>query len=64
MTKLVQKSGYIQASKAGGDMKYIATREGGEKLGGNGPAPKGQGESLQKMLSDFPGAKEAFEYEE
>ena len=64
MTKLVQKSGYIQASKAGGYMKYIATREGVEKLVGNGPATKGQRELIQKLLHDFPDAKELFEYED
>ena len=36
MAKLVQKSGYIKSEKAGGYMKYIATREGVEKLTGNG----------------------------
>ena len=31
MAKLVQKSGYIKSGKAGGYMRYIATREGVEK---------------------------------
>ena len=35
MAKLVQKSGYIKSGKAGGYMRYIATREGVEKLAGN-----------------------------
>ncbi len=35
MPKLVQKSGYVRAVKAGGYMKYIATREGVEKLEAN-----------------------------
>lgn len=64
MTKLVQKSGYIQASQAGGYMKYIATREGVEKLVGNGPATKGQRELIQQLLRDYPDAKELFEYED
>ena len=32
MAKLVQKSGYIKSGKASGYMRYIATREGVEKL--------------------------------
>lgn len=54
MAKLVQKSGYIKSEKAGGYMKYIATREGVEKLTGNGPVTKGQRELIQKLLHDFP----------
>ena len=64
MAKLVQKSGYIQSDKAGGYMKYIATREGVEKLTGNGPVTKGQRELIQKLLHDFPDAVELFEYED
>lgn len=64
MAKLVQKSGYIKSEKAGGYMKYIATREGVEKLSGNGPVTKGQRELIQKLLRDFPDAEELFEYED
>lgn len=64
MSKLVQKSGYIKSGKAGGYMKYIATREGVEKLAGNGPVTKGQRELIQKLLHDFPDAEELFEYED
>lgn len=64
MAKLVQKSGYIKSDKAGGYMKYIATREGVEKLAGNGPVTKGQRELIQKLLTDFPDAVELFEYED
>ena len=45
-------------------MKYIATREGVEKLSGNGPVTKGQRELIQKLLRDFPDAEELFEYED
>ena len=45
-------------------MKYIATREGVEKLVGNGPVTKGQRELIQKLLTDFPDAAELFEYED
>ena len=64
MAKLVQKSGYIQAGKASGYMTYIATREGVEKLTGNGPVTKRQQELIQKLLRDFPDASELFEYED
>ena len=64
MAKLVQKSGYIKSGKASGYMKYIATREGVEKLAGNGAVTKGQRELIQKLLTDFPDAAELFEYED
>lgn len=64
MVKLVQKSGYIQSAKAGGYMKYIATREGVEMLTGNGPVTNSQQELIQKLLHDFPDAAELFEYED
>ena len=58
MAKLVQKSGYIKSGKASGYMRYIATREGVEKLAGNGAVTKGQRELIQKLLTDFPDAVE------
>ena len=64
MAKLVQKSGYIKSGKAGGYMRYIATREGVEKLVGNGAVTSGQRELIQKLLTDFPDAVELFEYED
>lgn len=64
MAKLVQKSGYFNSSKAVRYMKYIATREGVEKLSGNGPVTQGQRELIQKLLHDFPDAEELFEYED
>lgn len=64
MAKLVQKSGYIKSGKAGGYMRYIATREGVERLAGNGAVTKGQRELIQKLLTDFPDAVELFEYED
>ena len=64
MAKLVQKSGYIKSGKAGGYMRYIATREGVERLAGNGAVKKGQRELIQKLLTDFPDAVELFEYED
>ena len=64
MAKLVQKSGYIKSGKASGYMRYIATREGVEKLVGNGAVTKGQRELIQKLLTDFPDTAELFEYED
>ena len=64
MAKLVQKSGYIKSGKASGYMRYIATREGVERLAGNGAVTKGQRELIQKLLTDFPDAVELFEYED
>lgn len=45
-------------------MRYIATREGVEKLAGNSAVTKGQRELIQKLLHDFPDAVELFEYED
>ena len=45
-------------------MSYIATREGVERLAGNGAVTKGQRELIQKLLTDFPDAVELFEYED
>lgn len=64
MAKLVQKSGFIKSGNATGYMKYIATREGVEKLPGNSPATKGQRELIQRLLRDFPDTAELFEYED
>ena len=43
-------------------MKYIATREGVEKLSGTGPPTQKQMQLIQKLLKDFPDSKELFEY--
>ena len=62
MPKLVQKCGYIRAGSAAKYMKYIATREGVEKLHGRGPVTKPQKELIEKLLKDYPDTKELFEY--
>lgn len=62
MPRLVQKCGYIRAAGAGRYMKYIATREGVEKLHGRGPVTPPQKELIAKILTDYPDAKELFEY--
>ena len=50
MPRLVQKCGYIRAAGAGRYMKYIATREGVEKLHGRGPVTQPQKELIAKIL--------------
>lgn len=62
MPRLIQKCGYIRAAGAGRYMKYIATREGVEKLHGRGPVTQPQKELIAKLLTDYPDAKELFEY--
>ena len=64
MSRLIQKSGYIKNGNAGGYMKYIATREGVERLHGNGQATAGQKKLIQQLLDDFPDTSEMFEYED
>jgi len=64
MARLVQKSGYIKNGSAGGYMKYIATREGVEKLHGTGQATAAQKQLIQQLLSDFPDSADTFEYED
>lgn len=62
MVRLVQKSGYIKPGGAAGYMKYIATRQGVEKLHGQGSASKKQRTLIANLLRDFPDSKELFEY--
>ena len=64
MPKLVQKSGYIKSGKAGGYMRYIATRENVEKLDGNGPVTDNQQQLIQNLVRDFPDTTEMYEYED
>ena len=67
MAKLVQKSGYIKSGKAGGYMRYIATREGVEKIDESRkftPATDKQRKLIQKIISDFPDSKSSLEYED
>ena len=64
MPRLVQKCGYIRSGGAGGYAKYIATREGVEKLHGRGPATARQKELIRDVLRDYPDSRELFEYED
>ena len=51
MPKLVQKSGYIKAGKAGGYMKYIATRENVEKLDRNADEALGREQYMRYIAT-------------
>lgn len=62
MARLIQKCGYIQSGHAGGYMKYIAAREGVEKLQGRGPVTAAQEPLIGKLLQDFPESRELFAY--
>ena len=64
MPKLVQKCGYIRNGSAAKYMRYIATREGVEKLHGRGPVTQPQKELIERLLKDYPDTKELFEYSE
>ena len=64
MVKLIQKCGYVKAAKAAGYMKYIATREGVERIKRNGPVSDKQQEMIANILKDYPDAEELFEYED
>ncbi len=64
MPKLVIKSGYIRGGSGGGYLKYIATREGVEKILGNGTPTGPQQKLIADLLRDFPDSNELFEYED
>ena len=53
MVKLIQKCGYVKAAKAAGYMKYIATREGVERIKRNGPVSDKQQEMIANILKDY-----------
>ena len=66
MPRLVTKFKFLPpGKKVGGYLKYIATREGVEKLDDSkryAPVTKKQRELVEKILRDFPDAKEFPEY--
>ena len=70
MPKLVTKFKYLKPSarrSRGGYAKYIATREGVEKLDDSqrfAPATAKQRQLIQRLLKDFPDSSEMFEYED
>ena len=62
MARLIQKSGYIKNGKATGYMEYVATRDGVEIIQSTEPVTKKQEQFINRLLKDFPDAKELFEY--
>ncbi len=68
MAKLVTKFKYLKPNRkvsAGGYAKYIATREGVEKIDDTkkfAPATANQKNLIEKILKDFPDSKDMFEY--
>ncbi len=70
MPKLVTKFKYLKPGtrhSRGGYAKYIATREGVEKLDDSqrfAPATAKQRQLVQRLLKDFPDSREMFEYED
>lgn len=70
MAKLVTKFKYLKPNSekgAGGYAKYIATREGVEKIDDsliNEPATSKQRRLIERITADYPEAKELLEYED
>jgi hypothetical protein len=68
VAKLVTKFKYLKPNRkvsAGGYAKYIATREGVEKIDDTqkfAPATAKQKNLIEKILKDFPDSKDMFEY--
>ena len=68
MAKLVTKFKYLKPNRkvsTGGYAKYIATREGVEKIDDTkkfAPATAKQKNLIEKILKDFPDSKDMFEY--
>lgn len=68
MAKLVTKFKYLKPNRkvsTGGYAKYIATREGVEKIDSSqkfAPATAKQKNLIEKILKDFPDSKDMFEY--
>ena len=70
MARLVTKFGYMKSGtkkKSGSYARYIATREGVEKLDNSVkkiPATDKQKQLVQKLLQDFPDSKDTHEYQD
>ena len=67
MAQIIAKFGYLKGKSRGGYAKYIATREGVEKLDESlrdRPVTQAQQEFIQKLLMDFPDSKDLLEYED
>jgi len=70
VARLVTKFKYLKPNRkvsAGGYAKYIATREGVEKIDNSkkfAPATAKQKNLIEKILCDFPDSKDMFEYDD
>ena len=70
MARIVTKFKYLKANRkqsAGGYVKYIATREGVEKIDDSkkyAPVTVKQQEMIGKLLKDFPDTADSFEYQD
>ena len=67
MARLIVKSPYIKCGggkSAGGYLKYIATRERAEIIPDDRPPTNKQTQLIEKLVADFPDAKELMEYED
>lgn len=70
MSRLVTKFKYLKPNarqRIGGYAKYIATREGVDKIDESfklAPATRKQEQLIQKILRDFPDTREMLEYED
>ena len=67
MARLIVKSPYIKCGtgqSAGGYLKYIATRERVEIIPDDRPPTQKQTQLIEKLVKDFPDAKELMEYED
>ena len=68
MAKLITKFKFIQpGGKAGSYLKYIATREGVDKIDDSKallPVTKKQKDLIAQILRNFPDAKEMHEYDD
>lgn len=68
MARIVTKFKYLKPNRkvsAGGYAKYIATREGVEKIDSSqkfAPATSKQKNLIEKIINDFPASKDMFEY--
>ena len=68
MARIVTKFKYLKPNRkvsAGGYAKYIATREGVEKIDSSqkfAPATSKQKNLIEKIINDFPDSKDMFEY--
>ena len=70
MARLITKFKYLKPSdrmSVGGYAKYIATREGVDKIDDSqkfAPATAKQKKLIEKLLKDFPDSRDSFEYED